>query len=229
MSITKYIIFFFIITSLLLLLLLNIKPFFSSYYPSYTNKNKNTQKIVIIRHAEKPKNDLGLISCKGFNRALLLPKFFKNNFPPPDYIFAPVPAMRSKPDVGNFYYVRPTTTIEPTAIYFNKPINLSVSAINPKLDKHIVDNHSKMFAQQLLKQKYHNSTIYISWEHLVIPNIARAILQQFNLDTSIIPQTWSKTDFDSVYVFDIDWNTKKVLFQIKKQYLDNVISDKCSF
>src|SRR3974390_2556850 len=51
--------------------------------------NRGIETVVLIRHGEKPVNGLGLLTCKGLNRALLLPDFFAANFNRPDHIFAP--------------------------------------------------------------------------------------------------------------------------------------------
>jgi hypothetical protein len=50
--------------------------------------------LVFVRHGEKPKPGLGLLTCKGLNRALKLPQFFADNFAKPDYIFAPDPSVK---------------------------------------------------------------------------------------------------------------------------------------
>ena len=49
----------------------------------------------MIRHGEKPAKGLGLLTCQGLNRALLLPDWFAANFPEPDYIFAPDPKVQA--------------------------------------------------------------------------------------------------------------------------------------
>lgn len=54
----------------------------------------SVQTLVFIRHGEKPARGLGLLSCRGLNRALNLPHYFAAHFPPPDYIFAPNPSVK---------------------------------------------------------------------------------------------------------------------------------------
>ena len=186
---------------------------------------KNVQTIVIIRHAEKPKNDLGQLNCKGLNRALALPKYFKNNFPKPDYVFAPKPITRNKPNTPPFYYIRPLMTIEPTAILFNRPVDITIPAVNPRLSQDIIDKGTDKIADELLKQKYRNAVIYVAWEHLGVPPLAKNILNRFNMDSSNLPE-WEHDDFDSVYVFEIDWNTNKLSYKIQNQNL-NYVSSEC--
>ena len=57
--------------------------------------NRGIETVVLIRHGEKPAKGLGLLTCKGLNRALLLPDFFATNFNRPDHIFAPNPSVRA--------------------------------------------------------------------------------------------------------------------------------------
>ena len=58
------------------------------------SRDRSVETLVLVRHAEKPEEGLGLLTCKGFNRALLLPDFFAANFERPDHIFAPNPAVK---------------------------------------------------------------------------------------------------------------------------------------
>ena len=51
--------------------------------------NDEVQRIILVRHAEKPDDGLGNLTCQGLNRALLLPDYIQREFNKPDYIFAP--------------------------------------------------------------------------------------------------------------------------------------------
>src|SRR5262249_12549599 len=85
------------------------------------SRDGSVETLVLVRHAEKPEEGLGLLTCKGLNRALLLPDFFAANFPRPDRIFAPNPAVKVTEIHGDgrrYDYVRPLLTIGPTAIRF---------------------------------------------------------------------------------------------------------------
>ncbi len=159
--------------------------------PQPKKKPFNHQTIVIIRHAEKPDQDLGQLTCTGLNRSLLLPNYFRRHFPAPDYIFAPNPSLKPNKD---HYYVRPLATIEPTAISFGLPINAGIGAYQ----------HQEL-ASELLGEKYHNSVIFVSWEHLEINKVAEIICQRFGVDTSKIP-FWHNDNYGMYYVFTIDWN-----------------------
>ena len=182
--------------------------------------DSNIETIIIIRHGEKPEADLGQLNCKGLNRSLALPKYFRNNFPKPDYIFAAPTELRDK-GKEKYYYIRPLITIEPTAIYFEKKVNIGIPLANMFGNSTDVNKITEVFINELLKNKYHSSTIYIAWEHLDMPVIAEHMFARYNMDKSIIPE-WKKEDFDTVYVFEINWNTNKLSFKIDKQGLNDV-------
>ena len=66
----------------------------ASSTPSIGDESRGveTEKIVVVLvTARSLLKGLGLLTCQGLNRALLLPDFFAKNFPKPDYIFAPDP------------------------------------------------------------------------------------------------------------------------------------------
>src|SRR5690242_16693594 len=71
------------------------------------------QRVVIIRHAEKPDKGDNL-SCKGFNRAVQLPAVLYNKFKVPDKIFVS--------SVGNgksANQLRMLQTVTPFAVKYN--------------------------------------------------------------------------------------------------------------
>ncbi len=79
--------------------------------------------IVCVRHGEKPPAGLGQLTCQGLNRALRLPQVLIAKFGKPDFIFAPDPNQVNHDPAGDFCYVRPLATIEPTAIQCSLPVN----------------------------------------------------------------------------------------------------------
>lgn len=179
----------------------------------------NMETIIIIRHGEKPQSGLGQLNCKGLNRSLLLPKYFSENYPTANYIFAPNPGQKHLEhhgDGNSYNYIRPLATIEPTAISLGLPVNTSFGS------KDIVS-----LVSELLNNKYHSSVIYMAWEHSDIVKIASLLYHHFNLDSSTIPD-WHKDDYDTVFEFKIDWTTKTLKLQIKKQPFIN-ISSRCLF
>ena len=112
------------------------------------------QTLVMVRHGEKPAQGLGLLTCQGLNRSLLLPEFFAANFPRPDHIFAPNPSVKTTEIHGDglrYDYVRPLLTIAPTAIRLGVPMNTQLPFNDPGL-----------LADTLLEEQYHNDVIYVS-------------------------------------------------------------------
>lgn len=149
--------------------------------------------IVIVRHGEKPAAGLGLLTCKGLNRALLLPGFFARNFPKPDFIFAPDPSVKATEIHGDgqrYDYVRPLLTIGPTAITTGVPVNTQFPFNDPGL-----------LADELLSEKYWNATVYVAWEHLNIVILAEVLLNR--LDARAPVPDWENSDYDTVFVFTI--------------------------
>jgi hypothetical protein len=173
--------------------------------------------LVLVRHAEKPAEGLGLLTCKGLNRALMLPDFFASNFERPDYIFAPNPAVKVTEIHGNgqrYDYVRPLLTIGPTAVRFGVPISTQLPFNDPGL-----------LADTLLDPQYHNDTIYVAWEHANLVAFAEIVLTRFHDPTPVPP--WPNSDYDTFYVFRIDWSKIPTLkFEVRSQHI-GPISENC--
>lgn len=173
---------------------------------------REIETIVIFRHAEKPTFDFGQLKCKGLNRSLLLPQMLIQRFGKPDYLFAPYPYWR-----GFYYYVRALVTLEPTAIFLKMPVSTPYYY-------HEIDR----IADTLLSKKYHNALLFVTWEHKNITRIAKKIMSLTGYDPKQIP-TWASSDFDSLYVFEIDWRVHpaRVTFQHQQQNL-NGLPDECT-
>src|SRR5690349_5777022 len=77
----------------------------------------SVQKIVIIRHGEKPAKGDNL-SCQGFNRSLQLPAVLNKKFKVFDYIFVP-----SLNEGGSTKHSRMFQTIVPYGVGHNLDIN----------------------------------------------------------------------------------------------------------
>ena len=85
-----------------------------------------TERIVFVRHGEKPALGLGQLDCRGLNRALALPGVIAKTWGKPDFIFAPDPAAEKKDAGVSYDYVRPLATIEPTAVLFGMPVDAHI-------------------------------------------------------------------------------------------------------
>lgn len=175
-----------------------------------------TEKIVVVRHGEKPPKGLGLLTCQGLNRALLLPDFFAKNFPKPDYIFAPDPKIKATEIHGDglrYDYVRPLLTIGPTAIRFGVPINTQLPYNDPGL-----------LADTLLAPEYRSATIYVAWEHLSIVEFTEILLTRFR-NASSVP-AWDNDDYDKVFVFTVRWSAPPTLaLEIRSEGLGAISAD----
>jgi len=168
------------------------------------------QTIVFVRHGEKPDAGLGQLNCQGLNRALALPSVIAKSFGKPDAIFAPNPSVQKNDDGKPYYYVRPLATVEPTAIRFGLPVDVSIGAFDTDAIRTALEDPI-----------YRDKLILLAWEHKEIVSIARAILSSHGADPSIVPH-WNGDDFDSVYVVTIsrDGDTAKATFALTHENLD---------
>jgi hypothetical protein len=172
---------------------------------------KAVETIVFIRHGEKPEGGFGQLNCQGLNRALALAPIIAKSFGRPDAIFAPNPS-RPKEDAGRLYdYVRPLATIEPTAIWFGLPVDVSLD---------FQDKEGLQAALENRRLPDHNVFVFVAWEHRQIAPIVRALLAAHGADAEMVKkvQDWDRKDFDSMYVVTI--SETKATFDQKHEGLD---------
>ena len=169
-----------------------------------------TETIVLLRHGEKPDLEIGQLNCQGLNRALALPAVIAKQFGRPDAIFAPDPAQPVSGN-GQFDYVRPLATIEPTAIAFGLPVDASIGVYN--LDA---------LRNKLEFPSYWNSLLLVAWEGNSIPRLARLLVADHGGDPHIVPDWQSKDDFDSMFVVKITraGANVTVAFDVRREGLD---------
>ena len=178
---------------------------------------KAVETIVFIRHGEKPEGGFGQLNCQGLNRALALAPIIAKSFGRPDAIFAPNPS-RPKEDAGRLYdYVRPLATIEPTAIWFGLPVDVSLD---------FQDKEGLQAALENRRMPDHNVLLLVAWEHRQIAPIVRALLAVHGADAEMVKkvQDWDRKDFDSMYVVTI--SETKATFDQKHEGLDGQ-PDRC--
>jgi hypothetical protein len=152
--------------------------------------------IVFVRHGEKPEGGFGQLNCQGLNRALALPSVIAKSFGRPEGIFAPNPSL-PKEDAGKLYdYVRPFATIEPTAIQFGLPVDLSVAFDDRKGLQTVLEAH---------RAPDRNVLLLVAWEHHQIAPIVRALLAAHGAEAETINdvEDWKSDDFDSIYIVTI--------------------------
>jgi hypothetical protein len=173
------------------------------------------QTIVFIRHAEKPKGGFGQLTCQGLNRALALAPIIAQSFGKPDAIFAPNPS-HSKMDDGTPYdYVRPLATVEPTAVLFGLPVDVSLD---------LYDKSGLAAALEKRRARDHDAFILVAWEHKQIAPMVRALLSAHGANAADVKQVedWDSKDFDSIYVVAITQlrNGTRATFAHKHEGLD---------
>ena len=149
------------------------------------------EKIVLVRHGEKPAAGLGQLDCQGLNRALALPPVIARMFGKPDAIFAPAPSVQKTDDGEPYDYVRPLATIEPTAIAFGLPVHAGIGV-----------SDRKGLAQALTQPAYQNAFVLVAWEHKIAEKVAKDLIADHGGDPDAVPN-WRGDDFDSIYVVTI--------------------------
>jgi hypothetical protein len=157
-----------------------------------TSSNTSLQKVVIIRHAEKPDKGDNL-SCKGFNRSLQLPAVLYTKFKLPDRVFVP-----SMDNTKSANHLRMFETIVPFVIKYNLNIN----------SKYDVDD-VKDAAEAILRSKGY---VLVVWEHDRIDNFVKA------LGAETKGMKWSDDDFDSIWI--LDFKNNKVNLSVDKENLN---------
>ena len=180
----------------------------------------NGETIVLIRHGEKPPAGLGQLTCKGLNRALALPSLLIGRFGKPDFLYAPNPSVQVAD--GNkqpiYSYVRPLATLEPTAIRLGMPVNAQLGY------QQIAE-----LQKALMQPAYAHSLIFVAWEHLMLYEFARQMLQSYG--SSPAPLTaWPDDDYETIYVFHITRagnGTPRATLEIQKEDLGKTLADTC--
>jgi hypothetical protein len=158
----------------------------------------HAEKIVIMRHGEKPPAGLGQLDCQGLNRALALTGVLATKFGKPDRIFAPDPAEEIFDlDVG-YNYTRPLVTIEPAAIYFGVPVNTNYGHSN-----------TDDLAAELLDPEHDFELIFVTWEHVNAVELMKKIISLVGGSVSV--PNWPNSDYDSLYILNIDPRNKAAL------------------
>ena len=153
--------------------------------------------VVLLRHAEKALRGNNL-SCKGLNRALLLPDLLVQKFGYFQVAYIP------RPITGHVTErIRMLQTVTPTAVKYNLTINSAFK------ERDVLD-----VAQDILEF----SLVLVVWELHSLGNLTRAL----GVPTGI---EWNPLDFDSIW-FVRHAGTNSADLLILSQGLNNV-SSKC--
>jgi len=175
-----------------------------------------TTRILFIRHGEKPEAGLGQLACKGLARSLALPDVILAKFGTPGALFAPNPSHR-KPDHGHPYdYIRPLATIEPLAIRAGLPVDVQLG----------FEQFVKL-GRILAAPSLAGSLVVVAWEHKVVRDMVRDILQRHGGDPGLV-RKWKDDDFDRIDVVEITRTPGKpdaASYRRDQQGLDGVPGD----
>ena len=178
----------------------------------------SVETIVCIRHGEKPPGGLGQLTCRGLNRALALPQVLLEKYGTPKFIFAPNPTQKvdAKSGQTGYYYVRPLTTIEPTAIRCGLPVNTQFGF-----------REIKDLERELQKPEYRSATVFVAWEHGLLDEFVKNLLKTNGGDPAQVP-AWPGNDYDTIFLIKITHaeSGESVAFTIDHEGLNN-LSDTC--
>jgi hypothetical protein len=152
------------------------------------NQQNNVQKIVIIRHGEKPPEGDNL-SCAGLNRSIQLPGALDKKIGAVNVILVPSLKMGKSTGVARMYQ-----TVVPYAIKHGLYINT----------KYDVDDVEGLVGG-IKKQ---NGTVLVVWEHKHI----HKLLQGLGIDSG---DKWDDDDYDSIWIVTYK-NGKPVLSKDKE-------------
>lgn len=178
------------------LLLCSAVVLFSVGRGVHAEPKNGTQTLVFLRHAEKPDMGLGQLNCQGLNRAIdlstLLPKEFGNA----NFIFAANPSRHVEEGEGDlsYSYLRPLMTISPSAIKLGLPVNIDFAA-----------NDTSDLADEFMRDKYHDATIYTAWSHGYLPELINKVAEEASGKKVKLLDDWVGDDFDSVLVLTLKW------------------------
>jgi hypothetical protein len=165
------------------------------------------QKIMLIRHAEKPEGEIQgvdvsgnggkeFLVVQGWQRAGALARFFAPVSPQfqrpgielPQFLFAAGPVGKKQKKASNgSKSCRPEQTLTPLSKLLGRKVPLNLNFV--KGDEQQVAEAAMACA----------GVVLIAWQHEDIPAIANAILGK----AGVVPATWPGNRFDVVWVFDL--------------------------
>jgi hypothetical protein len=171
------------------------------------------EKIIFVRHGEKPAQGLGQLNCQGLNRALSLPAALLAKFGKPDFVFASDPHDKKADGDQAYNYVRPLLTVAPTAVQFGLPINTSFGY-----------EDIQGLQRELAQPRYHQAVVLVGWEHRLLEQLVKAMLAVNDASMgskSVVPH-WKGNDFDSIYVVTVRRNGQdaSARFTLEHEQLD---------
>lgn len=196
------------------LLLCSAVVFFSVGRGVHAEAKNGTQTLVFLRHAEKPEMGLGQLNCQGLNRAIDLSTLLPKEFGDANFIFAANPSRHVEEGEGDhsYSYLRPLMTVGPSAIKLGLPVNIDFAA-----------NDTSDLADEFMRDKYHDATIYTAWSHGYLPELINKVAEEASGQKLKLLDDWMGDDFDSVLVLTLKWVNGKASLQYEnyKQNLND--------
>jgi hypothetical protein len=168
-----------------------VAALFSCSLAAHAGDTPEIARIVIMRHAEKPPAGLGQLSCKGLQRALALPDVLIKLFGRPDVIMAPNPGHAKKDHGIPYAYLRPLATIEPAAVRLEMPVDIELGF-----------DETAALREKLLHEAQKPATVWVAWEHRLLPQMERELLGELGLPNAEVPD-WGDADFDRLDVIEV--------------------------
>jgi hypothetical protein len=159
--------------------------------PVWGNDDPAVETLICFRHGEKPPGGYGQLDIRGLNRSLALPNVLLSKYGKPQYIFAPDPREKVRDEAGDFYYVRPLATVEPTAIKCGMPVETPFGFTD-----------TRALQKELLQSKYQGATVFVAWEHDNLEIFSKRLMAELKGDVRQLPR-WHGDDYDYIYVFRI--------------------------
>lgn len=139
---------------------------------------------------------LGQLNCQGLNRAIDLSELLPRQFGKANFIFAANPSRHVEEGEGDqsYSYLRPLMTVGPSAIKLGLPVNIEYGA-----------NDTGALADELMRDKYHDATIYTAWSHGYLPELINKVAEEASGKKIKLLDDWTGDDFDSVLVLTLRW------------------------
>jgi hypothetical protein len=85
-------------------------------------------------------------------------------------------------------------TVGPSAIKLGLPVNIDYGA-----------NDTADLADELMRDKYHDATIYTAWSHGYLPELINKVAEEASGKKVTLLDDWTGDDFDSVSVLTLKW------------------------
>ncbi len=174
-------------------------------------------KIILIRHADKliQFNPGPALSSEGMARANNFARYYLQKFKiTPDFIISVDPTSICKKPICPVDSIRPLQTVAPliTEIYCNNPQTKHHLLLAPYARTEIAKLATMLRSQNFINNKF----VLICLGHSHIPLFLQLLTAGYKLNTPL-PTTWSRDDFSSVLILEIDNDNKSIKVEFLHQ------------